>query len=428
MSDRGSVIFDGLGVHVFPVPRSSPGLLVVSFTGRDHAPPAATGAGEGFLAKNDIDTVHVISKRNHWWNTSDWPQALEAIKAYAATREARDIVTYGSSMGGHGALVASKPLGATRVVAYAPQFSVDPKLVPWEKRWLSDVRSIEFIGAPFTETVAAPDGIYILSDPFFEIDQRHVLEIARHAPIRHLRVAFADHDVSRVLSDCGMLSKITLQALRGELCFADFVRSYRTHRRRTSLVYGGASRLLHQRKRIGPALAFGRRAFEMLAADRSGKASPERDRLVTGYLELLVEQKRAEEALSVSAQWRDKRSGRHFVFRRLEAQALGQSGQLQAAFDVIERAMAERPTERKTHTIAAEILEKSGAAQKTLEFFQRYEGYLSRYPATIVIFARLLQNCGYSELAEDLLKKGATDFPNDEKLKKSMRKLLRAAS
>jgi hypothetical protein len=99
MQDERTVIFDGAGIRIVAVPRSSPGLLVVSFTGRDHAPPAATGAGEGFLTKNDIDAVHVISKQNHWWNTPDWPEALRVIAAYAVTRGEPDIVTYGSSMG-----------------------------------------------------------------------------------------------------------------------------------------------------------------------------------------------------------------------------------------------------------------------------------------------------------------------------------------
>ncbi|WP_155931282.1 hypothetical protein [Methylosinus trichosporium] len=426
MVDERTEIFDGAGIRVVAVPRNSPGLLVVSFTGRDHAPPAEIGAGEGFLTKNDVDAVHVISKQNHWWNTPDWSEALKAIAAYAVTRGGPEIVTYGSSMGGHGALVASKPLGAARVVAYAPQFSVDPKLVPWEKRWLSDVKSIKFMGAPFADSVAATDCIFIFSDPFFEADQRHVMEISRHAPIRHLRVAFADHDVSRVLSDCGLLSKITLQALRGELSVSEFLRSYRAHRGRTALVYGGVSRLLHQRKHIDPALAFGRRAFEMLVADKSGKANAERDRLVTGYLELLVDQKRAEDALSVSEQWRDRRSGRHFVFRRLEAQALAQSGQTQAACDEIERAMAERPSERTTHTIAAEIFQKSDDAHRTLEFFQRHEGDLSRYPASIIAFVRLLQNYGHMAVAEQLLMKGAASSPKDEKAMKSARKLFGA--
>ena len=419
MSDKANELFDGPGLRIAYLQRNSPGLLVVSFTGRDPAPPAAAGAGEGFLAKNDIDAVHVISKKNHWWQTPDWDEGLRLIRAYAAGRGAREIVTYGSSMGGYGALVASKALGAARVVTYAPQFSVDPVVAPWETRWLSDAKAIKFATTPFAE-LAAAQAVYIFSDPFFEADQRHVLEIARHAPVRHLKVAFSEHDVSRVLSDCGVLSTVTLEALRGTLEVNAFTHSFRTARKRTPLVYGGASRLLHQHRHTAAALLFGRHGFEMLAADPAGRGNAERDRMVLGFIGLLVEHKQATEALSALDRWTSRTPERQFAYERLRAQALNLLGQFPAALEAVNNAMSGRPSERGTHTVAAAILGGLGQPSESLSFFEKYEAYLTRYPASIVAFSRLMREQGFASLGKNLVVNGAEKFPTDKKIMKEM--------
>lgn len=414
-------LFEGEDLRVVTAPQDDHRLLVVSFTGRDHKPPAPSGAGAGFLSKNALDAVHVISKKNHWWNTAEWSEALTLISAYAAARRTEALVTYGSSMGGHGALRASKALGAARVVAYAPQFSIDPRIVPWETRWSSDAGRITFIEPAFAESVAALT-IYILSDPFFAPDQGHVDAIMRHVPVQHLRVTFSEHDVSRVLSDCELLSGITLKALRGTLSERDFTRSYRSQRNKTPLVYGGASRLLHKRGRKEAALAFARHGFAMLTEAAPRRRSGEFDRFVLGYLDLLIDVAAPEEALGVVGRWCEGECGSRFAFERFRAQALRLSNRLPEALKAIERAMSERPTERTTHVIAADILKRLDDREEALAFFRRYEADLMRHPAAALAFGGLFRRFGEA-LGPEILRRGSERFPDHAKLRKAVEAL-----
>lgn len=416
-----TTLFDGEDIRVVIAPQDDRRLLVVSFTGRDHKPPAPTGAGAGFLSKNAIDAVHVISKKNHWWNTVEWPEALGAISAYAVERRTEELVTYGSSMGGHGALVASRLLGAARVVAYAPQFSVDPQIVPWETRWASDTSRIAFVGPTFAQAAAA-QAIYIFSDPFFAPDQHHVDAILHHVQVQHMRVTFSEHDVSRVLSDCELLSSVTLKALRGMLSEGDFTRTYRAKRNKTALVYGGASRLLHKRGRDEAALAFARHGFAMLTGAATRRTNAEFDRFVLGFLDLLIYVNAPEEALSVVARWCEADCGSRFAFERCKAQALRLSERLPEALEAVDRAMAERPTERTTHMVAADILELLGDREKTLMFFRKYERDLLRYPAGALAFGGLLRHFDEA-LGADVLRRSFEQFPAHAKLSKAVKAL-----
>ena len=51
-------------------------------------------------------------------------------------REYDRAVTYGNSMGAYGALLISRAIQATDVIAFAPQYTVDATIMPEERRWL----------------------------------------------------------------------------------------------------------------------------------------------------------------------------------------------------------------------------------------------------------------------------------------------------
>lgn len=178
-----------------------------------HEPPRG-GFGEAFLDENGFDAIHVISRSNAWYQYADMPAALAAIAAAAgaATR-----VTYGLSMGAYAAVRFARDVQADRAIAISPQYSIDPRTVPFEKRWSEFGAKIPFLWDwPRPGAGYAPDGpeVAAIYDPH-NLDIRHVALIAAHHPVRHIAVPYGGHPVTALLSEAGLLSGLILDLIRG---------------------------------------------------------------------------------------------------------------------------------------------------------------------------------------------------------------------
>ncbi|MDQ1847440.1 hypothetical protein Q9299_03995 [Gemmobacter fulvus] len=88
--------------------------------------------------------LFVMDRSRSWGNTPDFAPAVQAAVAHMRQRQTiRRIVTLGSSMGGFCALVAASLLPVDVVLAFSPQFSVDPRVMPQENRWRDWTRAID---------------------------------------------------------------------------------------------------------------------------------------------------------------------------------------------------------------------------------------------------------------------------------------------
>ena len=175
-----------------------------------HEPPRG-GFGEAFLDENGFDAIHVISRSNAWYQYADMPAALAAIAAAAgaATR-----VTYGLSMGAYAAVRFARDLQADRAIAISPQYSIDPRAVPFEKRWSEFGAKIPFLWDwPPPDAGTGPE-VAAIYDPH-NLDIRHVALIAAHHPVRHIPVPYGGHPVTALLSEAGLLSGLILDLIRG---------------------------------------------------------------------------------------------------------------------------------------------------------------------------------------------------------------------
>lgn len=98
------------------------------------------GFGQRYFAKRGIPTIYMRCAKSRWFQND------EALEVAAAIRKRVGpdlrLTTYGTSMGGYGALIFSGPLQAETALAIAPQFSVDPADVPGETRWRGSARRI----------------------------------------------------------------------------------------------------------------------------------------------------------------------------------------------------------------------------------------------------------------------------------------------
>ena len=209
-----NILYPGRDVTVVAVglPASGPTFVTFSAMEADSADRVdMTGFGEKFFAQAEIPCLHVISHRNHWWQTDEMNAALAAgLPAIAASSRR---VGYGSSMCGYAALRFSDALQLDMVLAFAPQFSVSPKIVPWEKHWPKERAQLQFQ----TERPMRAECEYCVFHDPNSADKRHVDLIASVVRLRQIVLHGPGHFVLKALSDAQILRGLLIGIHQGAL-------------------------------------------------------------------------------------------------------------------------------------------------------------------------------------------------------------------
>jgi FkbM family methyltransferase len=206
-----STIYSTPNLHIVARNPGASSFLVVTFESLvdPHEPPRQ-GFAESFLAANGIDAVHVIGHSNAWYQYPEMPGALAAIRAVG--QRYAEIVTYGLSMGGYAAINFAAELGAARAIAISPQYSIDPRKVPFETRWNEYVPPIRFICDQIDRLAGCPVQVWAIYDPE-NLDHRHVARIAEWLTVHSVLVPFSGHPATSLLSETRMFSTLVLDLL-----------------------------------------------------------------------------------------------------------------------------------------------------------------------------------------------------------------------
>ena len=162
------------------------------------------------FVNDGIDELHIVPRRNSWYQTPDLAQATLIARDFARTR---NVVTYGSSMGGYGAALMSARLGVP-AVSLAPQFTLDAGLAPWETRWRDDAKAI----AEFDSDAMTRDGLpggYLFYDPFTTLDARQVAMFRGRSNFTFMPCAFSGHATSATVNRFYSLKRIVREVLGG---------------------------------------------------------------------------------------------------------------------------------------------------------------------------------------------------------------------
>ncbi|MFK7940171.1 MAG: hypothetical protein AB8B82_12385 [Roseovarius sp.] len=112
--------------------------LVVSFSGvgqqRDAEPELEFVGNASDGGKNHV--LFVTDESRCWLNTPGMAErVVHAIEQTQLEFDIKRVVGLGNSMGGSMALIISRMFAFDAVLAIVPQFSVDPEIVPDERRW-----------------------------------------------------------------------------------------------------------------------------------------------------------------------------------------------------------------------------------------------------------------------------------------------------
>lgn len=187
---------------------------LVSFVGIGHALGGIDQQSEEFRKLSSGGwgpQLFVFDKTRSWGNALD-PEKLASLTA--SHRAGRSVTTLGMSMGGFLAAQMSRPLGASRCIALAPQYSVHPEIAPFDTRWTRYSDQIKSWRQPSLMGCFDPGCRYDLIFPDLPVELAHAERFPQAPNIRRFSVPSEIHNVAATLKDRGQLYPLLEALLR----------------------------------------------------------------------------------------------------------------------------------------------------------------------------------------------------------------------
>jgi len=208
--------------------------LVVAFDhmlSLDTPPPERRlGWASKFLKRKGISALHVKPRQNCWYRRPDLEEFFRALDESGLAGHFDTVMTYGSSMGGFGALSFARLVGARRCLALNPQVNLGPSVRAWEKRFRAALRQ-DWTGelCDVSRQIASVQTVAVAYDPYFKMDRQHV-ELLTNAHLIHLRLPFVAHNIPYLLVAMRTAETVFDACLDGTLSEAGFRRLARRRR------------------------------------------------------------------------------------------------------------------------------------------------------------------------------------------------------
>nr|WP_245216524.1 alpha/beta hydrolase [Sagittula salina] len=188
--------------------------LFVSFRQRvgtpgnfDEARPVMGFVGNGWAH------LHLQSRWNDWFVNPE-TEALEARLAEFTARY-EQVVAMGFSMGGYGALRLARALRLTRLMAISPQFSIDPWVVPFDRRYRAEAAGWDATSGDLTHRCTEVGGA-VLVDPFKPLDLAHGRLICKAFPkLTLVMLPCGGHPATRAIRQGGRFDWLKTELAEG---------------------------------------------------------------------------------------------------------------------------------------------------------------------------------------------------------------------
>ena len=181
--------------------------------------------GYEFLVKAGWDVLGIMTLQHDWFRHADVWDFFDHLRENGFFDHYDHVAFYGASAGAYGALTFAPAAPGCTVVAFAPQSSLDRRLVPFERRY----QVIGDWGGRYADAahgVHAAGRVYIGYDPWIKQDKAHAMRLLG-PKVTLLQMAGAGHKVPPSLQRMGILKPVALAALEGTLDVPAFQRLYR---------------------------------------------------------------------------------------------------------------------------------------------------------------------------------------------------------
>lgn len=190
--------------------------VLLCFTGIGHSLGAIPVQQDEFVgtALSYGVPVFIHDKTRSWGNSFSFEQLASILEPLCGGREMSAI---GNSMGGFLAVAASSLLPLRRVVAFAPQFSVNPQVLPDERRWMEYRRNIVHYRLPSLEGCFERAEQYFLFSGDTPEEERHWRHFPARANVYNFVRPGTGHDAAVLFKTDGVLSRLISDCFGEEL-------------------------------------------------------------------------------------------------------------------------------------------------------------------------------------------------------------------
>ncbi|SFD44951.1 hypothetical protein SAMN04488523_1018 [Sulfitobacter brevis] len=190
--------------------------LIVVFCGvgtqRSQPPPIEMFASATQGAQHHA--LFVTDASRCWLNTPGFDvQIASAVQRVAARILPSKVTLIGNSMGGTMALLLSNMIPCDSVLAFAPQFSVHPEIVPEELRWSYFRNKIERFSYPQIDELDPQSRTIQIVHGDSPDELVHALRFPQLQRLRHYIVPGTDHHLIKKLKTDGALTTLVKHAI-----------------------------------------------------------------------------------------------------------------------------------------------------------------------------------------------------------------------
>ncbi|MEW9920208.1 alpha/beta fold hydrolase [Marimonas sp. MJW-29] len=189
-------------------------MVVFSGVGRF---PDEYPAIEFFRSATQDEANHALFVSDFSRSWLNWPgmdaQIADMVASTAAENGIDDIALIGNSMGGTMALLMARRIPARTVMAFVPQYSVSPQIMPEEKRWRKYRANISaFIYPEVTLEKTDDQTVYIVHGGTGG-ELAHALKFPLIRGIRHFILPQYGHNHAKMLNRKAVLAPLIGAAL-----------------------------------------------------------------------------------------------------------------------------------------------------------------------------------------------------------------------
>ncbi|SEL20842.1 hypothetical protein [Pacificibacter marinus] len=180
--------------------------ILLSFTGIGHGMggidvqnPEFFGAGRSF-----DNIIFITDKTRSWGNQLDFKFIKETIAPYVGDRS---IYSIGNSMGGFNSIISTSYMPTDVCVSFVPQYSVNPSIVPWERRWKKYTSKIKEYRFESVKNFINDKTRYFIFSGSMGADDRHAKLFPVKDNVHHYSFHNIAHDVAKELKEKGFLER-----------------------------------------------------------------------------------------------------------------------------------------------------------------------------------------------------------------------------
>lgn len=206
----------------------------------------------GNVMKQEYSVLGIIAKRKDWYRNKETPEVLQSLRDAGLFRRFRRVLFVGASMGGFAALTYSRIVPGSAVLAFSPQSSLAPDLVPFEHRYPRPQKNFNWTSPDYRDAadgVAQASDVTIAFDPFVPEDKAHAQRLDGDN-VTLLRVDHMGHQAIRVLKHVGVLPALFSQVAENRFDQPAFFHATRARRHQMRWLrecFGNAGKHNHHR-------------------------------------------------------------------------------------------------------------------------------------------------------------------------------------